>query len=64
MAEYDKSYVRIYDGSFNSLRRKVTITQGIKTGAVYKFRVFAINYNGMIDSSSPIKVVYACGTPS
>lgn len=64
MAEYDKSYVWIYDGSFNSLRRKVTITSAIKTGAVYKFRVFAINYNGMINSTYPVLVVYACGSPS
>jgi hypothetical protein len=64
MAEYDLSYVLVYDGSFNNLQTQVTIVNGIRTGVVYSFVATAVNYNGEgIQTVTPL-IVYACGNPS
>lgn len=64
MSEYDLSPVIVYDGSFNNLKTKITVTNGIWQGVLYKFYVTSINYNGESSFPTVPLIVFACGPPS
>lgn len=63
MALFNSSiYETVYDGSTNPDLLQTTVT-GLQTGELYKFRAYAVNFNGKSDPS-PDYQVYACGLPS
>jgi hypothetical protein len=38
--------------------------RGLRTGALYRFRAYSVNFNGKSISSSPVDSFYACTEPS
>jgi uncharacterized membrane protein len=55
-------FTRIYDGSSDN-NNLMYLKQGLTNGLLYTFRVFAINFNGISDSSLEA-TFYACVAPS
>jgi hypothetical protein len=51
----------VYNGSRNALQRHYEAT-GLETGALYQFKVSAINYNGESELSEAL-TAYACVAP-
>jgi len=61
MSKGTSQYTVIYSSETNPLIREFNVT-GLETGALYQFKVSAVNFNGDSELSDPLEK-YSCVLP-
>ena len=61
MLNDDDTWATVFDARTNPNALQATVP-GLTSGRTYKFRVFALDFNGISEPSEVIEV-YACGLP-
>lgn len=61
MLQDDDTWAVVFDEPSNPEALSATVTE-LKTHKLYKFRVFAIDFNGLSEASEVVEI-YACALP-